>query len=1752
MASESHVTHIIHISDLHIRTGDSTKSRYDEYSIVFDNLYRDLAVYEPIQQHQALIVIAGDLFHHKLKIESPGLKLILNLLKKLASLADVIIIKGNHDYRQDSPSEPDLVESVLSVKVDGVYYINNTGHHIHKNIGFGVVAIQDALLSGNTSGINPTLPRFPPVEYFDDFPHVQHKIALFHGTVSNTTLQNGRVISNVGHNSYPLEWFKGYDLKILGDIHLQQVHDADPLTEPPSFNFKYSKCMEQYKWEKQKNKPWAYSGSLIQQDYGETLLGHGFLVWDLRTRVVSCFHVKNDCGFITLRETAPTKLEISLKNTWIDLDTIIAESWFPQNVCVRLIRDTKTISSKDMDIFKTIPMYFKQFDINVTELKPHFANKKTNITLIETNDVSEEHEDITSFNTPQAWMEYISHNCNGVSFVPNWTEWFHHFDTIKLPNSAMDNKKIQDMIHDKNTKIQKHASMAFDSLSYVNNTKHKFFIKQIDWDYILCFKDNNYFNFENNKHSINSISAPNACGKTNFLETICIAIYGKGIPSRTNSVFSSAFISYEKPKNASSQTSIMLDIQGQIYRIKRTFQKRANDESKIYSQSRDNTLDKLDEKTNIFVNIKSGNFDEWIHTHIGTMNAFLTSCMVSQNSDMDFFEQSSSDQKQMLDNALHINSSSLFLELLKESKNAHETVFKAVSVAIEALQHQNAKLNDPMEDITRLQESLWLKLHMKEEIMSKYDVVHRKYRVLPNNILSFDKTELINAISSFDKELYQIMLDEIVEIYNIHDVTTEIATLKSELNSLGVEADLLLQEHNIKSAKDSLKVLETKKTDLDKLVSDLYPQDEIKIMERQYQDWNAVMNTRYLNTSNLGSVLDSYQIQIMDNERTLDQNKTELESIKSKYDVVKHELSRLYDSQPLQVRIVAPDQYLSWIASIQRLETQYTSLALLSDYYDSLDCGKPSSNLEEVSLRYTTHDLDHYVSTIDIVNIHAQSCHMITTLEHELEQIKDRLMLSNNHQPIKTNWRATEYEEWKLKRESIGINAVVSPDQPHTSKCKLMLDLESLSMSYNPTDEFDLTSIKDEIQINKKTLEDANTKLLVLLATKPNNPSGKFSSTSYDIHKKQLLNMILDSTDLDKIQEAIKLLQDFKGLHLNLDHHQSILTSLHDHEYNPECWSCQKNPINLQKINISKAIKEIELELKPLQKKLLKLGLGKKYTKNIDKTIVNVESHRDLLLIIKSEERDKAELEALSQWTQECNDVRDVIHKLKDESVSLEDSKKRIETNIAIRDLKQMIEAWNAYEAYTIIQATDYWTEELQRHTEYEDWKCEHDKLQTSFDSMSQTLEHEKQQCKKYEEALEDMSCIREYNKWTRYNDSLLIKTDLDLWTKLQQEEEFWLEEERRKENLQQWKASIAFQEQKMNTLTSLREDLETYNTNLICSINESKVQVDEISKHIKELTTWTNILDKIQRDKVVYQEMADVKGEIDMYDKIIKSLEIHDDIKYFQDTLKALQRYNEISEVYKSYKQYLEIYDEWFVVSEEFESITTLDDEISQLKIDLSLLKQQQVEAWAHMKTMQTYTEYLDLISSRNQTLNMLYDTFGKYSTWLYSEKVIPYIINAANLVILEMSAHRPLLLQCQITHKTSGTTFNWFLQDGSSNPPIQKASGFQRFISGLAIRIALGKIGASGIKPSQLFLDEGFTSCDADNISHVGSFLNTLLDHFYDQIIIVSHLHDVSVCAHNKIVIQRNPFEKYSTLQYGVRADVGDRVRTRGGSKH
>ena len=94
-----------------------------------------------------------------------------------------------------------------------------------------------------------------------------------------------------------------------------------------------------------------------------------------------------------------------------------------------------------------------------------------------------------------------------------------------------------------------------------------------------------------------------------------------------------------------------------------------------------------------------------------------------------------------------------------------------------------------------------------------------------------------------------------------------------------------------------------------------------------------------------------------------------------------------------------------------------------------------------------------------------------------------------------------------------------------------------------------------------------------------------------------------------------------------------------------------------------------------------------------------------------------------------------------------------------------------------------------------------------------------------------------------------------------------------------------------------------------------------------------------------------------------------------------------------------------------------------------------------------------------------------------------------------------------------------------------VQLASGFEKFIINLAIRMTLFEISLTA-KPNFLIIDEGWSCLDADNLNNIGSIIN-YIKMKYQHVIIISHLDELKTQADYVINIEKS--NGYSYIKTG-----------------
>ena len=1017
------IHNIIHISDIHIRSGDSKKSRYDEYISVFNNLADSISQHPSILNKSAVIVITGDIFHDKNRIGPSGIKIATYLLQKLSTLATVIVIRGNHDYRQDHPLEHDMISALISYNIPNVIYFDTTDIHTFHNISFGLTAIQETLLYGSTSGISNNLPPFPiPSE------KNTYKVALFHGTINGCTLQNG---SKTTRDGYPIDWFQGYDAILLGDIHLQQINRASIVDNFPS-TLPHTSICQTYSYQDQV--PWGYAGSLLQQDFGETIKGHGYVLWNLQEKLIHVYHIKNNYGMIKIHFNGNIdELEVEHKQyikpitKTAALHKIISTKWFPDKLHIRVF-GPQDISTDDLRLITHKIQSYGKTVLTIT--------KKTinNITSPDINvNTQTDSSEILNINSTDSLVEYIQNKINTDNkslSSDNWKQWILHPETLIIPNEYIPDK-ISSKIQSKSTALDKSAKeyiQEFEKVQSHNITSGSLELHKLEWSWVLNYKNNNVFDFRKNTKSISVLNAKNGSGKSNFLEIICIALFGEGFPSRHNNNYSSTIICDKKPSGIMASTQITFSLNNTLYILKRTMRNNTNKRSINFE---DVTLYTIINDTKEILHQKNVAVSAWIDLNIGKCSTYLMSTMLTQNADSDFFSLDHKTQKELLDRILSLDHINSLKKLLKDTL----LYYKYTSELIESY-YDGIKSNTRVVDQIQLDKISIYKAELDGLRLNLEEIA------IKCNMCSERDLSAIDDIQSLETQISQLR-SRITElpIKAVHDVKMTIVDTNSAIRDITTELDKFHSFSDLIDTTDSIDMDEHISAQISQLLLylqqhpfykkadyDLY--DNIQTIQSRIKldDKNDEQNSDLIKIIYDFQTWNRLQSDLFERDRNYFENESELQKLHTK-------INSLISSIQLY-----PDKILASRKLLDKLRKIGSKLSKDKELVMDKRPNKPIKDrtwLDNIALHISEYgDLDQHVASKQIIamsirtipdvcnNIH--NCLLkITEYEHYIQECSDYAYNDQCWACKKQPWRAkydvaiTELPNLKMRLQTL-------------------------------------------------------------------------------------------------------------------------------------------------------------------------------------------------------------------------------------------------------------------------------------------------------------------------------------------------------------------------------------------------------------------------------------------------------------------------------------------------------------------------------------------------------------------------------------------------------------------------------------------------------------------------------------------------------------------------------------------------------------
>jgi DNA repair exonuclease SbcCD nuclease subunit len=243
---------IIHIADLHIRTIQMHDLYKKQFEKVIDELKKET---EDFDYEDIRVVIAGDIAHQKINISNEQLMLTSWFINELVkNIGKVVIIPGNHDFLENNTQRLDSISPIIELlNNDNIQYYKDSGEYIDENIQWIVYSLYQ-------HNIRP--------EFIKD--ETKFTIGLFHGPIQGLSTDMGFQFED----AYDQLNFVDLDLLLCGDIHKRQT-----FTLPSGGKG-------------------VMVGSLIQQNFGETVKHHGYGIYDLITDEYIFHDLNNEQPFL--------------------------------------------------------------------------------------------------------------------------------------------------------------------------------------------------------------------------------------------------------------------------------------------------------------------------------------------------------------------------------------------------------------------------------------------------------------------------------------------------------------------------------------------------------------------------------------------------------------------------------------------------------------------------------------------------------------------------------------------------------------------------------------------------------------------------------------------------------------------------------------------------------------------------------------------------------------------------------------------------------------------------------------------------------------------------------------------------------------------------------------------------------------------------------------------------------------------------------------------------------------------------------------------------------------------------------------------------------------------------------------------------------------------------------------------------------------------------------------------------------------
>jgi len=250
---------IYHIADVHIRLF----KRHEEYQDVINQFYKEVMgdiEKRKLKREEVRIAIAGDLVHSKNQMTPELVSFVIKMINDCTKICKTVIILGNHDFLANNLDRMDALSPLIeSLDNEDILFYKDTGCYKDNNV---VWCVYSQVTGSDRPEIEKSKEKYPDKKH----------IGLYHDPIVGLKTDVGYEFED----GQEVSIFEGLDWTLCGDIHKRKVLKVN-------------------------KRPVIMVGSLIQQNFGESIGKHGMCIIDIEKDKYKFKDIQNQWGFYTFK-----------------------------------------------------------------------------------------------------------------------------------------------------------------------------------------------------------------------------------------------------------------------------------------------------------------------------------------------------------------------------------------------------------------------------------------------------------------------------------------------------------------------------------------------------------------------------------------------------------------------------------------------------------------------------------------------------------------------------------------------------------------------------------------------------------------------------------------------------------------------------------------------------------------------------------------------------------------------------------------------------------------------------------------------------------------------------------------------------------------------------------------------------------------------------------------------------------------------------------------------------------------------------------------------------------------------------------------------------------------------------------------------------------------------------------------------------------------------------------------------------------